>query len=76
MKKLVLCLLSATALLLATSGSGRADEFSAIANSPYTYWVPAPAYVAGSPPPYYYPGPPPGRVYIRGPRFFFGFRFH
>jgi len=75
MKKLFLSLLSAVALLVAASGTGRADEFSDIANSPYTYWVPAPAYVT-APPPYYYYGPPPVRVYVGGPHFYFGFRFH
>jgi hypothetical protein len=74
MKKLILSLLSAAALLVATSGTGRADEFSDIANSPYTYWVPAPGY-ATAPPPYYY-GPAPVRVYVGGPHFFFGFHFH
>jgi hypothetical protein len=75
MKKLILSLLSAAALLLAASGTGRADEFSAIANSPYTYWVPAPAYAA-APPPHYYPAQPPVQVFVGLPRFFFGFHFH
>jgi hypothetical protein len=76
MKKLILSLLTAATLLLAASGTGRADEFSAIANSPYTYWVPAPGYVSAPPPYYYYPPQPPVRVFIAGPRFFFGFHFH
>ena len=75
MKKLILSLISAVALLTVTSGTGRADEFSDIANCPYTYWVPAPAY-ATAPPPYYYYGSPPVHVYVGGPRFYFGFHFH
>jgi hypothetical protein len=81
------------ALLLAFPVAGRAgtdmppppqDQFSQIENSPYTYWVPAPApyayppgYVSAPPPYYYGPGPyyygPPVRVYVGGPHFFFGF---
>ena len=64
MKKLFVCLLPALALLLVSSGAGRADQFSDIQNSPYTYWVPAP------PPAYYYH--PPGPAV----HFFFGFHFH
>ena len=73
-----LCFIPALVLLLATSVTGRADQFTDIQNSPYTYWVPArPGYVA-APPPYYY-GPPPGPVVIIPPppvRFFFGVHFH
>jgi len=74
MKKLFVCLLPALALLLVSSGAGRADQFSDIQNSPYTYWVPAPplppGYVAAPPPAYYYH--PPGPAV----HFFFGFHFH
>jgi hypothetical protein len=74
--------LAVLALLLVSSVAGRADQFSQIQNSPYTYWVPAPTppppgYVAGPPQPYYYGpgpyyyGPPPPRVH-----FFIGFHFH
>jgi len=87
MKKQIVSLLALGALLLVSSVASRADQFSDIQNSPYTYWVPAPrpgtayslyyypppGYVAGPPPPYYY-GPP--AVYFSGPRFFFGFHFH
>jgi hypothetical protein len=69
MKKLLVCLPIAFALLFVTTGAGRADPFSRIENSPYTYWVPAPtpppADVAGGPPPYAYGPPPPG--YYGGP---------
>lgn len=84
-------LLSALALLVVFAGAARADEFSRIENSPYTYWVPAPTpgyagapyyrgyggYYAG-PPGYYYgppPAPPPPPVVVL-PRFFFGIHIH
>jgi hypothetical protein len=76
MKKLILSLLTAATLLLAASGTGRADEFSAIANSPYTYWVPAPGYVSAPPAGCYDAPPHPRRGGGAGPRFFFGFHFH
>lgn len=91
MKKRFGCLLPALALLLVSSISGRADQFSKIENSPYTYWVPAPTppppgYVAGPPQPYYYGPPPPGYYYgppppsgppvVIVPHFFIGFHFH
>ena len=84
MKKSFVCLLPALALLLVSTGVGRADPFDRIENSPDTYWVPAPTppppgYVAGSygppPPAYYYGPPPPGPVFFL-PHFFIGFRFH
>jgi hypothetical protein len=83
MKKSFVCLLSALALLLVSTGAGRADQFDRIENSPHTYWVPAPTppppgYVAEGPPPpgyYYGPPPPPAPVFFI-PRFFIGFRFH
>jgi len=81
MKKRFVCLLPALALLFASSVAGRADQFSEIQNCPFTYWVPAPGYVAGPPPSYYY-GPPPPVYYgppppvLIIPRFFIGFHFH
>ena len=71
MKRGCLSLLPVLALLAFSSTSGRADQFTAIQNSPQTYWVPAPTppppgYAAGQPyyggpPGYYGPyGPPPG----------------
>jgi hypothetical protein len=79
MKKHFVWLLPTLVLLLVSSVTGRADQFTDIQNSPYTYWVPAPSYVGAPPPPYYY-GPPPGPVVIVPPpppvRFFFGFHFH
>ena len=78
MKKLLVCLLPALALLFVSSVAGRADQFSDIQNSPATYWVPPPpGYVAG-PPPYYF-GPPPPVFYGPPPpfvHFFIGFHFH
>ena len=89
MKKRYVCFLPALALLFVSSVAARADQFSRIENSPYTYWVPAPTpppgYFAGSPPPYYYgppppfyygPPPPPAPPVVVFPRFFFGFHFH
>jgi hypothetical protein len=87
MKKRLVCLLPALALLLGSSLAGRADQFTQIQNNPNTYWVPAPTppppgYMAGPPPPYYYGPPPPGYYgpppppVIIIPRFFFGIRFH
>ena len=90
MKKLFVCLLPAFALLFVSTVAGRADEFTRIENSPYTYWVPAPTppppgYVAGPPGPYYYYGAPPPGYYgpppsgppvVIIPRFFIGFHFH
>jgi hypothetical protein len=89
MKKRLVCLLPALALLLGSSVAGRADQFTQIQNNPNTYWVPAPTptppppgYMAGPPPPYYYGPPPPGYYgpppppVIIIPRFFFGIRFH
>ena len=91
MKKLILCLLPAMALLFASSVAGRADQFTQIQNSPNGYWVPSPTppppvvyyypppgYYAGPPPyPYYGPGPYYGaRYYGPGPRVFVGFGFH
>ena len=80
MKTRLACILPVLALLFVSSLSGRADQFSDIANNPNTYWVPAPTplpgYYAGPPPPYYYYGPPPPRVYVRVPGFFFGFHIH
>jgi hypothetical protein len=90
MKKHFICLLPALALLFASSLAGRADQFTQIQNSPYTYWVPAPTppppgYVAGPPPYYYGPyGPPPGYYgpppspppVVIIPHFFIGFHFH
>jgi hypothetical protein len=54
----------AVLILLAAAATARADDFSAIEHSPYTYWVPPGAgYAAGTyyggPPPVYYYGPPP-----------------
>jgi hypothetical protein len=47
----------AVLILLAAAATARADDFSAIEHSPYTYWVPPGAgYAAGT----YYGGPPPG----------------
>jgi len=74
MKKLALSLLAATAFVLATSASARADEFAEIASSPYTYWVPPPPGYYAAPPPYYY-GPRPAPAY-NGPGFFIHFHFH
>jgi hypothetical protein len=87
MKKPWACLLPALALLLIFPLAGRADQFSQIEQSPYTYWVPAPtppppgymagppqAYYGGPPPPGYYGPPPPPVVVV--PRFFIGFHFH
>jgi len=74
----ILLFIPALVLLLASSVTGRADQFTDIQNSPYTYWVPAPPGYVGAPPPYYY-GPPPGTVVIvppPPPRFFIGFHFH
>ena len=84
MKKLSVCLLPAFALLFVSTLAGRADQFDRIANSPYTYWVPAPTppppgYVVSAPPPGYYGPPPPAYYYAPPPpavRFFFGFHFH
>jgi len=72
-----LCFIPALVLLLATSVTGRADQFTDIQNSPNTYWVPPPPGYVGAPPPYYY-GPPPGPVVILPPppRFFFGIHIH
>ncbi len=91
MKKLLVCLVPALALLFLSTVAGRADEFSRIENSPYTYWVPAPPGYAnagpyqpgyyGPPPPGYYgpygppPGPPPPPAVVI-PHFFIGFHFH
>ena len=79
MKKLFLSLVPALVLLLASSVTGRADQFTDIQNSPNTYWVPPPPRYVAAPPPYYY-GPPPGSVVVVPPpppiRFFFGFHFH
>ncbi len=76
MKTFMLGWLCVAAMLAGAMGPVRADEFSEIAKSPYTYWVPAPpGYVAG-PPTYYYPAAPPVRIYVGGPHFFFGFHFH
>jgi hypothetical protein len=63
---------SAWLLLAGAIGVARADEFTAIQHSPYTYWVPAPGYgdyaddALPPPPPGYYgyydngaPVPPP-----------------
>jgi hypothetical protein len=88
MKKCVFGLLVAFALVAASSIEARADQFSRIENSPYTYWVPAPTppppgYEVGSspyyyapPPPAYYYGPPPPAPVVVVPRFFIGFHFH
>jgi hypothetical protein len=84
MKKSLVCLLPALALLLLSTGAGRADQFDQIENSPATYWVPAPTsppgYVAGAygppPPAYYYGPPPPPPPVFFIPRFFIGFHFH
>jgi hypothetical protein len=43
MKPIAACLLATAALLLVSSQTTRADEFTQIQNSPNTYWVPAPA---------------------------------
>jgi len=78
MRMRILLFIPALVLLLASSVTGRADQFTDIQNSPYTYWVPAPPGYVGAPPPYYY-GPPPGTVVIvppPPPRFFIGFHFH
>ena len=85
MKKHFVWLLAAFVLLALSTVASRADQFSDIENSPYTYWVPpAPGYV-NAPAPYYYGGPPPPGYYGPGPgpvivvpppRFFFGFHFH
>ena len=82
MKKILICVLPALVLLLASSLTGRADQFTDIQNSPNTYWVPAPpGYVVAPPPGYYGPGyyGPPGTVVVvppPPPRIFFGFHFH
>ena len=90
MKKRLVYLIAAFSVLLISAEAGRADQFDRIANSPYTYWVPAPtppppAYASAppsayyGPPPagYYYgpPPPPPGPLFFL-PRFFIGFHFH
>ncbi len=69
----------ATVLLLfaAFAATGRADEFSDLANSPNAYWVP-PAY-GYTPPPGYYGNPPPAYYYAPPPPpvgFFFHFHIH
>jgi hypothetical protein len=88
MKKLILGLLPAMALLFVSSVAGRADQFTQIQNSPTGYWVPSPTppppvayyppppgYYAGPPPPYYYG--PPGPYYYGPPVYIgFGFGFH
>jgi hypothetical protein len=86
MKTRFVCLLAA--LFLVTSFGARADEFSRIENSPYTYWVPVSTstkYANASPAPYYYSAPPPGYYgpppapappVVIIPRFFIGFHFH
>jgi hypothetical protein len=86
MKKHFVWFLAAFVLLAVSTIASRADQFSDIENSPYTYWVPpAPGYVNAPPPPYYYGGPPPPGYYgpapgpvivVPPPRFFFGFHFH
>jgi hypothetical protein len=89
MKKPCACLLPALALLLLFPFAGRADPFSQIENSPYTYWVPAPTppppgymagppqgYYGGPPPPGYYGPPPSPSPVVVIPRFFIGFHFH
>jgi len=85
MKKRIVCLLPALALLLISSIAVQADQFSDLRNNPNIYWVPAPTppppgYVAGPPPPYYYGPPPPGYgpppPVVVVPRFFIGFHFH
>ncbi len=58
---------AALILLAAFAATGRADEFSAIANSPNTYWVPPPAGYATAPGPYYYYGAPPPPYYAPPP---------
>jgi len=83
MKKRLVCLLPALALLFVSSVAAHADQFSEIQSCPFTYWVPAPTppppgYVAGPPPPNYY-GPPLPGYYAPPPpavRFFIGFHFH
>jgi hypothetical protein len=82
MKPHPLC--AALALLLAFAATGRADQFSDIANNPHTYWVPAPTYAPapgpyysgyyGPPPVYYYAPPPPPPPPV--PVFFLHFHFH
>jgi hypothetical protein len=73
-------LAAALVLLAAFAATGRADEFSAIANSPNTYWVPPPAGYAAAPGPYYYYGGPPPGYYPPPPPpvpvFFLHFHFH
>ncbi len=82
MKKSLVCLVPALALLVASSPAGRADQFTQIQDCPYTYWVPAPTpgYAAAPPPPYYYGPPPPGYYSSPPPpplvHFFIGFHFH
>jgi hypothetical protein len=83
MKKLLVCLLPAIVLLSAATTT-RADQFSDIANSPNTYWVPPSAtyappsgyygayYGPYGPPPVYIYAPPPPPV----PHFFFGIHIH
>ena len=88
MKKFILCLLPAVAILFVSSVAGRADQFTQIQNSPNGYWVPSPTppppvayyypppgYYAGPPPYYYGSGPYYGPRYY-GPPVFLGFRFH
>jgi hypothetical protein len=83
MKKSFACLLAALALLLVSTGAGRADQFDRIETSSDTYWVPAPTppppTYASAPPPAYYGPPPPAYYYGPPPpavHFFFGFHFH
>jgi len=90
MKKGWICSFAAGALFFVGLATAHADEFSQIANSPNTYWVPdptpRPAYAQQPPPGYYgaygpppgYYGPPPGYYAPPPPvpRFFIGFHFH
>ena len=70
----------ALVLLAAFAATGRADEFSDLANSPNAYWVPPsvtyappPGYYGGPPPPVYYYAPPPPPV---AGGIFFHFHIH
>jgi hypothetical protein len=74
---------AALVLLAAFAATGRADQFSDIANSPNTYWVPPPSGYAPAPGPYYYYGGPPPGYYPPPapppppvPAFFIHFHFH